>query len=720
MSEIPSRADAGRDPLAHSAGRDPLASSAGRDPLLTPVQFVPTVGPQRSLLLKNLGIETAGDLLFHIPVSVNDFTDVREVPRLEPDREQSVHGRVVDRDARQLSGGRSLVAVLLNCRGHFVRGLWFNQPWMLKRFRDNDHVVFSGKPQRKLGRWEFSSPKVHFLGDDEEIDGAVGVFPKYALTEGINMDQMRRMTRSVAEHFADLVPDPLPESLRSRLELPGLSTALRWLHCPPTAADFDAARFRVLFDDLLEFQLGVALRRRVWNRTLKAPAIEVSQRVDARIRRLFDFRFTAGQDKAVAEIVHDLARTQPMHRLLQADVGAGKTAIAVYGMLAAVAAGFQTVLMAPTEVLAQQHWETIDELLSESRVKRCLLIGGLTAARRAEALEKIATGETQLIVGTQALIQESVRFPNLALAIIDEQHRFGVRQRAAFSGTGQATQPHVLVMTATPIPRSLCLTRFGDLDVSIIRELPPGRQKVVTARIVTSIDQVKMWDFVRKQVGGGRQAYVVCPRVEAQHEDDANAVETLYRQLGETELAGLKLGLLHGRMDREQRHLVMDQFRCQELDVLVSTTVIEVGVNVPNATVMVIQQAERFGLAQLHQLRGRICRGKFQGYCFLVSGTDVPEAIERLQALERSADGFEIAEKDAELRGPGDVLGVRQSGSLPLRVASPTRDFDILIKARRVAVDLVDSGQFDQPEFRPLKAAVLERFAHVLDLPQTG
>ncbi len=697
---------------------DRVLQNGPANPLTTPVQYVPGVGPQRALLLGNLEIRTALDLLFHVPNSINDFTDVRPVPKLQADLEQSVHGRIVDRDSRSLSNGRSLVGILLNCNGHFVRGLWFNQPWMLKKYRDNDHLVFSGKPARKAGRWEFNNPQVHVLADDDDIENAAGVLPRYALTDGIKMDQMRRMTRAAVEQFADLVPDPLPEAYREQHRLPHLKTALRWMHTPTTTEQFSQGRNRVLLDDLLEFQLGMALRRRVWNHTLRAPAIDVSAKVDARIRRLFEFRLTGGQDTAVQEIVADLKRSQPMHRLLQADVGAGKTAVAVYAMLAAVASGFQTVLMAPTEVLATQHWETFDELLAESRVKRGFLIGGLPAAQKRELLEGIATGATQLIIGTQAVIQDAVKFKNLALAVIDEQHRFGVRQRAGFAD-GE-TSPHVLVMTATPIPRSLCLTRFGDLDVSQIRELPPGRQKVVTARVLGAVEQVKAWDFIRQQVGKGRQAYVVCPRIEGQSEDDEAAVETVYRQLCQGELSGLKVELLHGRMDREQRHGVMDRFRAQETDVLVSTTVIEVGVNVPNATIMVIQQAERFGLAQLHQLRGRICRGSYQGYCFLFSSAEVPDAAERLLAMERSSDGFELAEKDAELRGPGDVLGVRQSGALPLRVANPVRDIQLLTIARRMALNLVDNGEFDQPEFRALKAIVLERFAHVLDLPQTG
>lgn len=690
-----------------------------RDRLQTPVQFVPGVGPGRAEMLLRLNIRTAADLLYHLPHSFNDFSNVRDVPKLESDVEQSVHGTVVDRDTRKLSKGRSLVGILLDCDGHFVRGTWFNQPWMFKKFQEGDHVIFSGRPKRRSGRWEFGSPRFHFLtADDDDLSQAAGVLPRYALTDGISMDQMRRMTAGAMDHCAADVNDPLPEEFRQHYKLPGVVDALRFVHRPESVEQFEEGRHRLILDDLLEFQLGLALRRRLWSQTSKAAAVPAPPVVDARIRRLFDFRFTKGQDQAVAEITADMNRTQAMHRLLQADVGAGKTAIAVYAMLATVAAGFQTVLMAPTEVLASQHWETFEELLSHSRVKRGFLIGGLPAAQKRQLLSDIASGECQLIVGTQAVIQDAVEFQNLGLVVIDEQHRFGVRQRARFGDSAES--PHVLVMTATPIPRSLCLTRFGDLDISLVRELPPGRQRVVTSRVADAGQLHKAWQFVRGQIERGRQVYVVCPRVEGQDADDSAAAETLYRQLAAGELSGLRVGLLHGRMGRDERHEVMDRFRDHELDVLVSTTVIEVGVNVPNATIMVIQQAERFGLAQLHQLRGRICRGRFQGYCFLLSEADTPEAEARLNALVESSDGFVLAEKDAELRGPGDVLGTRQSGALPLRVANPVRDIAILAKARRMAIDLVRTGEFDRPDYAALKELVLSRFADVLELPRTG
>lgn len=511
--------------------------------LQMPVQYVRGVGPHRAELLKNLGIVTVRDMLFHVPNGINDFTDLRPVPKLEPDREQSVHGIIVDRELRQLRNNRTLVGVLIDCHGHFVRGIWFNQPWMYKKYRDDDRVVFSGKPSKKAGRWEFSNPRVYVLSPEDDIENAAGVLPRYALTDGIKMDAMRQMTRTVTEQFAHLVPDPIPESFRAAHSLPDLPAALRKLHMPSSVKDWESGRHRVLLDDLLEFQLGLALRRRS-SRILQAVPIEVSAKVDARIRRLFRFRFTSGQDTAIADIVKDIRMSQPMHRLLQADVGAGKTAVAVYAMLAAVAAGKQAVLMAPTEVLATQHWETFDELLAESKVNRCLLLGGLPAAKRRELLQSIADGSMHLVIGTQAVIQDSVQFRYLAMAVIDEQHRFGVRQRAAF--TGSLESPHVLVMTATPIPRSLCLTQFGDLDVSVIRDLPPGRQKVVTARIMSSPEQARVWGFLREQIAAGRQAYIVCPRVEGQSEDDVASAEAVYRQLSQSVLSGLRVDLLHG------------------------------------------------------------------------------------------------------------------------------------------------------------------------------
>ena len=688
------------------------------DPLLTPVQFAPSVGPRRAELFQRLGITTVVDLLFYLPRDVLDLSRVSAVHELTDETVHTVRGEVVDRDSRLISGGRSMTAVLLKADGGFVRGLWFNQPYMLHRFQLGQCVLFSGQPKFRDKRWEFSHPRTQWL-DDDDRDTTPGIQPRYGLTEGLSMHEVRRATAATAEQFAQYVVDRLPTDFRESLQLPVLSQAICGLHRPQTMDEYNGARRRLIYDDLLEFQLALALRRRYWRRENQAPPLATTAKIDARIRRLFPFQFTNGQNQAVAEIVSDLSQPQAMHRLLQADVGAGKTAIAVYAMLVAIANQTQAVLMAPTEILAQQHWQSLESLLQHSRVERRLLTGQLTSAARQTLLQEISTGTAQLIIGTQAIIQRDVRFARLGVVVIDEQHKFGVSQRAKFA-QGEL-MPHMLVMTATPIPRSLCLTQYGDLDLSLVTELPPGRQTVMTSRVNGTGALQKMWEFVRKKVHEGRQAYVVCPRVDGDDDpQESAAAEQVFRDLQSGELRDATLGLVHGRQPREQRQSTMEAFRAGDIQVLVSTTVIEVGVDVANATLMVVLQAERFGLSQLHQLRGRIGRGRFQGYCFLVSTSDTSEAQKRLSALEFSADGFQIAEADFELRGPGDILGTRQHGALPLRVADVIRDRDILEDARRSAFELVATGAFDTPDFAPLKCQVLERFQQLMELPQSG
>ena len=728
-----------------------------QEPLKTPVQFLRGCGEQRAELLKVLGLHTVEDLLFFLPRDVLDLSHVTPPAELTDDTVHTVHGTVVDVDGRNLSRGRTLSSVLLECGDDFVRGTWFNQAWVLRRFQHGMQVLFSGKPKRRSGRWEFSHPQIQWLeAGDSDVAGAV--LPRYRLTEGLRMYEIRKIVREAVERYAHHVVDRVPEEVLQEAGLPVLQEAVRQLHLPADVADYETGRRRILFDDLFEFQLGLALRRREWKRGRRAIALPVTPKIDARIRALFPFDFTDGQNKAVKEVAADLADDRAMHRLLQADVGAGKTAIAMYAMLTAVAAGVQTVLMAPTEILATQHWETIDEALARSRVTRRLLTGQLTAAQRRRVLEEISTGEVQLVVGTQAVIQEDVNFHRLGLAVIDEQHRFGVAQRARFS-TGGVT-PHVLVMTATPIPRSLTLTQFGDLDLTVISELPPGRQPVSTSRVRGPKAREKAWDFLRRQLRKGRQAYVVCPRIDSSGSAagaerdprellpfdqtdastsrqpppaeeqplpgeipstvDAGSATQVFADLTSGELKDFRVGLVHGQLDSQSKARAMDAFRNGETQVLVSTTVIEVGVDVPDATVMVVMEADRFGLSQLHQLRGRIGRGRHRSYCFLFSDEGTPEGEQRLAALESTTDGFRIAEADFELRGPGDVLGTRQHGELPLRVASLVRDREILEQAREVAFELVRSGRFDRGGFGPLRQLVLERFGELMELPHGG
>ena len=691
------------------------------DPLQTPLRYVKTLGAARADLLKKLGLSTIEDLLFYLPRTVLDLTKVCPVPQLTAEKLHTVCGTVVDVDSKEISGGRTMTAALLDCDGHFLRGVWFNQPWMLKKLPTHSNVLFSGKPKRRGGRWEINNPKVQWLEEATRSGG--GIHPVYRLTDGLSNAQLSHHIQVAIDGFLEFVADPLPKEFRDENELIELRTAVRGVHQPEAMDTYHAARRRLIFDDLLEFQLGLALRRRYWKTDNRAPRLPTTAKIDARIRRLFPFKFTNGQDNAVREIAKDIGRDDAMHRLLQADVGAGKTAVALYAMLVTIAAGHQAVLMAPTEVLANQHWQTVDDALTDSRVSRLCLTGRLTAAQRREALRQIRNGDVQLIVGTQAVIQKDVNFRSLGLAVVDEQHKFGVMQRAAFS-SGKV-KPHVLVMTATPIPRSLCLTQFGDLDVTVIDELPPGRQNIVTGRVGRPASRVKAWNFIRKQLVSGRQAYVICPRVVAGENVDADgtddgSAESMFEDLRSGELSDFRVGIVHGQMDRDSKAAAMDAFRDGQTDVLVSTTVVEVGVDVPNATLMVVMQAERFGLSQLHQLRGRIGRGRFQGYCFLFTENETDDASARLTAMEETSDGFKIAEADFELRGPGDVLGTRQSGRLPLRVADLLRDHELLKQARLVAFGLVQSRRLDQPDFVALKIAVLERFGKMMDLPQSG
>ena len=689
-------------------------------PLQTQVRFLPGVGPVRAESLQRLGIETVEDLLWHLPRDLVDLTEVRRVGELEPDILQTVRGEVVELDDRRIRGGRRMASVVIDSGDEFLKATWFNQSWVLGKVRHGDAVLFSGMPKRRAGRWEMTHPRIQVI-DADDLEAHGGLLPKYPLTDGVTMEVMRRVTRDAADRFVEHVEDPIPEAWWERFGVVGLHEALAGVHRPESVDDYIAARRRLIFDDLLEFLLGLALRRRAWREARRSPRLPVSAKIDSRIRRRFPFELTGGQERAVGEIVADLDDDHAMHRLLQADVGAGKTAVALYAMLVAIAAEHQAVLMAPTELLARQHWQTIEGLLEGSRVDRVLLTGNLSAAARRETLQRIAAGDIQLIIGTHAVIQQDVAFASLGLAVIDEQHKFGVIQRSRFTDEDREVSPHVLVMTATPIPRSLCLTQFGDLDVTTIDDLPPGRQPVVTSVIWDDATRQKAWGFVREQVTAGRQAFVVCPRIDAGEETgEGMGVEQTWQRLGENELAGISIGLVHGRLDIDEKTAAMQDFRDGRTRVLVATTVVEVGVDVPNATLMVVHQAERFGLSQLHQLRGRIGRGSYQGYCFLMAGRQDETAAARLEVLDQHADGFSVAEADFLLRGPGDVLGVRQHGELPLRVADLVKDRELLEETRAIAFDLVRTGEVDGDEAGPLRRRVQERFGELMELPQTG
>jgi ATP-dependent DNA helicase RecG len=686
--------------------------AAPHDRLDTPAQFVKGVGPQRAEKLLRLGIHTARDLLFYVPRDYKDLTDLRRIADVEFGKLQTVCGRVVDLDARRAQSGKTISAVLLDDGSGRLVGVWFNQPRILKRFHMDETVLFSGKPTLYEGRWQMQHPEV------QQIDAAAPepYMPVYGLTEDLRPGEIRRILRGVVQEYAGLVPDRLPAALRQRLGLPDIATALAHVHFPPDREACRLARQRLAYEELLLLQLAMALRHRDFHDRREAPRFEVSRRLDERIRRLFPFQFTAGQDHAVGEIVADLASGKPMCRLLQGDVGVGKTAVACYALLVAVAQQHQAALMAPTEILARQHWQTLDRYLADSRVRRKLLVGSLSAREREETLAAVRAGEVDLVVGTHAVIQEDVEFARLGLVVIDEQHKFGVQQRARFRHKG--LDPHYLVMTATPIPRTLTMTVFGDLDLTTIRDQPPGRQPVRTY-LVKSADRTRSFDFVCRKLKEGRQAYVICPLVADSETLDLRSAERTAAELGKGEFAGFTVGLVHGRLSDVEKEAAMRRFREGRTHVLVSTIVVEVGVDVPNATLMMVLDAERFGLSQLHQLRGRIARGSYPGYCFLFASPRTADASERLEAVASTSDGFRIAEEDLRIRGPGEFLGTRQHGLPELRVADLIRDVELISEARRDAIAIVLADpELQLPEHQPLKQAMLDRFGEALELAQ--
>ncbi|HEV3263839.1 MAG TPA: ATP-dependent DNA helicase RecG [Gemmataceae bacterium] len=694
-----------------------MPQSPGDDPLRQSAQYLKGVGPTRYELLRRLGLETVGDLLFHFPRSYEDLSDVRPVAQLSPGTLQTARGEVVEIEGRQLADGRTVVSVVLSDGGQCLEGVWFNQPYASRRFRYGQMLTFSGKPKRYRGHWQMVSPRVQVLGD--AADGnAPGIVPVYPATEDLRQEHLRPLLRRVAETFAGHVPEGLPPELRRERCLPEVRQALHDIHSPLTLAAAQAARRRFVYEEFLVLQLAMALRRRELRDRQRAPVLRVSPKIDTHIRRLFPFRLTADQDRAVADICRDLASERPMQRLLQADVGAGKTAVAVYALLVAVANQHQTVLMAPTEVLAQQHWRTLGRYLEHSRVRRLLLTGALTGSQRRAALQGLRGGEVDLVVGTHALLQEDVQFARLGLVVIDEQHKFGVNQRARVRRLGP--DPHYLVMTATPIPRSVALTVFGDLDLSVIRELPPGRQPVLT-RWVQAGQRERVYQRLRDGLCQGRQAYVVCPLVSESDSLDLKAAAQTHAELQAGPFRDFRVGLIHGALDDRRKDVVMEQFCRRELDLLVSTSVVEVGIDVPNATLLVIEHAERFGLSQLHQLRGRVSRGDVPGECYLFADPAGDEAQQRLRVLVRTTDGFALAEKDAELRGLGEVFGTRQHGLGELRVGDLIADHALLQTARRDAIAIVaaDPG-LRRDEHALLRRTVLERYGRTLDLAEIG
>lgn len=690
--------------------------------LRAPLQFIKGIGPRRAADLAGAGLHVLEDLLLKLPRRYDDREHVRPMAQLRSGETVSVVGNVLGAGERrtQRRGFRIFEAVVGDASGQ-VRAVFFNQSFLTGVLVPRRQVALFGTVEygRTGGGLCFTNPEYEVLDGDAADDGERRVHtgrivPIYERVGSVTPKHMRRIVHGCLERLPPDIDDPLPPEVRERRGLLARRPALLQAHFPEPGTSIDelnnyrsAAQRRLIFEEFFVFQLGLALKRRETDALRKPHRVEVDDRIRRAALDVLPFRLTGHQRQALREIVDDLRRPQPMNRLLQGDVGSGKTIVALLAALVAMENGLQAAFMAPTELLAEQHFLNITRLLEPSRFEPVLLTGALGAQKRREAWEQLAAGSAQLAVGTHALVQESVRFNRLGFAIIDEQHRFGVVQRATLRGKGM--QPDVLVMTATPIPRTLALTAYGDLDVSIIRELPPGRQPVAT-RVAAEERRADIYRFLRGELRAGRQAYVVYPLVEESEKVDLKAATRMARHLEQDVFPDLRVGLVHGRLKPGEREAMMRAFAAGEIDLLVATTVIEVGVDVANASVMLIEHAERFGLAQLHQLRGRVGRGAQRAHCILLHGArQTAAARARLAAVAATTDGFEIAERDLEIRGPGDFVGTRQSGLPTLRTGDLLRDHRVMEDARQAVHDWLA----DQPPAATLDAAVAgwsERF----------
>lgn len=684
-------------------------------PLRLGLESLKGIGPYKARQLARLGLHTLQDVLFYFPRDYDDWTQQVPLSRLVPGMEVRAVGRVVDLDGRSLGPRRQLVTMVIHDGSGELRAVWFNTDYVLRMVRHGQWVALSGKVRTgREGRLEMSHPRVERIHSPEEHRGRI--LPVYRLCQGVSQRDLHLAVRSALAAAAGHLEDVLPEDFRREKNLVGIEEALHGIHFPEDHDHLRRARHRLVYQELLVLQLAMQLHRQRLQKEKSVP-LEVTAKIDGRIRRLFPFELTPDQNQAVAEVAADLARPFPMHRLLQGDVGSGKTVVAVYAMLAAVAHGYQAALMVPTEILAQQHYHTLRTLLRKSRVRLELISGTLSPKQRKELLGHIKAGTVDMVVGTQALIQNDVQFARLAVVVIDEQHKFGVEQRARLQRAGP-WHPHYLVMTATPIPRTLLMTQFGDLDVSVLRDKPPGRRGVRTY-LVRPDQEARWWQFVRKKLDQGRQGYVVVPRVE--ESEEAASVEETLRRLQQDQLAGYRLAAVHGRMRPADKQQAMEQFAAGEVQVLVCTTAIEVGVDVPNATVLTILEGQRFGLAQLHQLRGRIGRGRHLGHCGVFARIENEEAQQRLQAFVETDDGFRLAELDYRLRGPGHMLGTQQHGQAPLYIARLPEDQPWLEEARTDAARLLAHDPLlQQPRWAKLRRLVLRRYGQVMDLSHVG
>ena len=705
--------DAGAVPAVAPQGVSPAAPPSRVAPappppqpgrgILAPITTLPGVAQKRAGYLEKMNVRTIADLLHYYPRRYEDYSHLKTIDRLVYGELVTVIATVWEAGGREVRPGLYLFRAILNDGTGALEVTWFNNRFLEGRLKPGMQIELRGRVGEHLGRLTMSSPEWGHVGRNDLEEGRIASI--YSLPEGLTQRWFRQLLQRTLTTWAGRLSEPLPEGLLRRYGLLPLGRALWGIHRPDDMAHLEAAQHRLAFEEMLCLQLGLLRQRRQW-KALPGQAIHVSETMLEAFVAALPYELTGAQRRSLDEMVHDMALSEPMNRLLQGDVGAGKTVVAALLMALTAAGGFQAALMAPTEILAEQHFKSLSRLFErfpEPRPALRLLTGSSSAVERGEIYAGLAEGTLPLVVGTHALIQEQVNFHNLALTIIDEQHRFGVEQRGALRQKGY--NPHLLVMTATPIPRSLELTLWGHLDVSILDEMPPGRQPIET-RVLTARQREAAYGFIRNQIAQGRQAFIIYPLVEESEKIEARAAVVEYERLQKEVFPDLRLGLLHGRMKSDDKDAVMVRFVQGELDILIATSVVEVGIDVPNATVMLIDGAERFGLSQMHQFRGRVGRGDYRSYCLLLSESPSEVADERLKTLEATTDGFVLAQKDLEMRGPGQFLGTQQSGmpELPLALQA---DMRLLHEAREAATQLLASDpDLLKPEHRELALRV--------------
>jgi ATP-dependent DNA helicase RecG len=696
-----------------------LEPPAEPDPegLAQSVTVIKGVGPRIAEKLARLNAETVWQLLNVYPRRYDDYTLMKPIKDLAYGEQVTIIGTIWETRARRTRTNQVVVQSIISDGTANVQATWFNQKWLVDKLKAGMQIVLSGKVDQYLGRLVFNSPEWEPLEMDPLRTRRI--VPVYPLTDGLSAKKMRDVMNTAVTRWTRHIPDPLPESIRKKLDFYTLSQAVAQVHFPHDHDSLHHARQRIIFDELFLLQLGMQGQRYKWQADPGIP-LPIDGIVLDQFKASLPYELTGAQKRVIDEFAADMSQGTPMNRLLQGDVGAGKTVVAAAAMIIAAKAGKQAALMAPTEILAEQHYAGLSQLLAPLGIETVLLTGSTPAAEKAQIYTDLASGKAQVAIGTHALIQDAVTFDNLALAVIDEQHRFGVDQRQALRDKGAETaadkpNPHLLVMSATPIPRTLALSLYGDLDLSTLDEMPPGRQEIKT-RWLRHSERERAYAFIRGQVEQGRQAFIIYPLVEESDKIDAKAAVEEFERLQNEVFPNLKLGLVHGRLKSDEKESAMRAFYNGETNILVATSVIEVGVDVPNSTVMLIEGANRFGLAQLHQFRGRVGRGEHQSYCILISDAETAVAEERLQALEQTNDGFVLAEKDLEIRGPGEFFGRRQSGLPELKLAS-LLDMNMLQLAQNEAVALFAADpMLAQPENHLLRDAVSQFWEQAGDM----